>query len=103
MILIHHLKTKDQPFFLRKSKSFFVRPKDYFRLSEIVGTGYFVSYENYSILHEIFWKYKENSSSSYFMAIPVAFKRVHTAIGMCFEMETKLSGTTERKYQGIKL
>ena len=102
MGLIHHLKTIDQHLF-RKSKSiFFWSLTDLFRLSEIVGTGTFVNYENYSVLHEYFLRDMANSSSSYFPSIPVGFKRVQTAIGVCFEMATKLSGTTERKFQGTK-
>ena len=103
MGLIHHLKTIDQHLF-RKSKSiFFWNLTDLFRLSEIVGTGTFVNYENYSVLHEYFLRDIANSSSSFFPSIPVGFKRVQTAVGVCFVMATKLSGTTERKYQGIKL
>ena len=68
-----------------------------------MGTGTFVNYENYSVLHEYFLRDMANSSSSYFPSIPVGFKRVQTAIGVCFEMATKLSGTTERKFQGTKL
>ena len=39
-------------------------------------------------------------SNTLITTIPVAFKTVRTAIGVCYFMSTKLSGTTERKHQG---
>ena len=67
----------------------------------MIGTGTFVNFENYSDLHETFIKDMSKMSSDFYpMKIPVKFRKVKTAIGVCFFMSTKLSGTTERKYQG---
>ena len=75
--------------------------KFYLRLAGLIGTGTFVNLKNYSDLHEAFIKDMAKMSSDFSpIKIPVAFKKVKTAIGVCFFMSTKLSGTTERKYQG---
>ena len=59
--------------------------------------------DNFAKLHENFTSQLAlalTRSSFTTETVPIGFKKVHTPLGACFFMVTKLSGTTERKYQG---